>query len=162
VVAGVPALGGIQGDRRKDDVVKIYLAGPYADMEELQGWADALELAGHECTSRWLKEDPELPMGSSPADAARGAQMDLDDIDRSDAVICKIFPRGTLITGGGRHIEFGYAINESQNRLVPMRLICIGVGAETVFHHLPQIELYPDFMSALQALGWKEPVRLLP
>jgi hypothetical protein len=55
--------------------------------------------------------------------------MDLSDIDASECVISHTLNRGDLYTGGGRHIEFGYALARGK------RLFNVG-GHENVFHHL--------------------------
>ena len=105
-----------------------------------------LRNAGHICTSRWLGGERTYLSAKDVHDAAFQAKMDLDDIDSSDAIICKIFPRGTPISGGGRHIEFGYAMAKGK------RLMCVGEGAETVFHLMHNVTVYDTIKDAVRNL----------
>ena len=88
--------------------MKLYFAGKW----EVSTFA-ALNRAKRELgplisvTSRWLELDP-LTRTTSPADAARIARMDLEDIDRADGLV--LFNFYDQKQSPGRNIEFGYAL----------------------------------------------------
>lgn len=125
--------------------MKIYLAAQFKEQRLMQTWRLDLTLAGHEITSRWLdvSEEDETKITASVCNASI---IDLEDIDAADVVISKTLKRGDLFTGGGRHIEFGYAYSKGK------RLINIG-GYESVFHHLPNVVTIPTLEEAIELLN---------
>lgn len=105
--------------------MKIYLAAMWSERDRMLGEAQFLEARGHVVTSRWIH--------SCLSTDAENAQMDLDDVRAADILILySAGPRGTMFSGGGRQIEFGYAL------ALGMRVILIG-AVETCFHNLPQV-----------------------
>lgn len=114
--------------------MKIYLAAQFKEQVLMREWRRLLHNAGHIVTSRWLDADGEK---TETQEASLAADMDLSDIDICDVVISKTLNRGDLYTGGGRHIEYGYAMHAGKI------LINIG-GKESVFHskanYFPTIE----------------------
>lgn len=87
--------------------MNLYLAAAFHRKPEMLAAKALCEKAGHVITSRWLIESTDDPMH----EPILGAQMDLQDIERSTGLI--LFsdgPRGTPIIGGGRLVEFGYAL----------------------------------------------------
>ena len=115
--------------------MKVYIAAPYVRRQAAQWLRGTLETAGVEVTSRWLSE-------LNNNDHA-GAQMDLDDVDAADAIIL-YNPPNFHREGGGRHVEFGYAIAQGK------RLILVGTPS-VIFHYLDSVEVVPD-LQALIAL----------
>ncbi len=113
--------------------MKIYLAAPYAEMFLMRKWDLLLIDAGHVCTSRWVHGN------ESGMTQPQAAQMDLDDVDAADAVVLMAFPRGTPFTGGGRCVEFGYALARDKLALVVMAK---DGDLENIFHHLPQVVVF--------------------
>lgn len=109
--------------------LKIYLAAPFADRPKMEQVANRLKAAGHEVVARWVYG------GEEGLTRAAIAALDLDDVDACDTLVSFTFPRGTLSTGGGRHVEFGYALARGK------RLIVIG-ERENVFHHYFGVECY--------------------
>lgn len=104
--------------------MKIYLAAQFSEQSLMREWRDKLVAAGHEITSRWLEYDEvnlKIETGASEA------EVDLIDINLARVMISKTLNRGDMFTGGGRHIEFGYALANG------LKLINIG-GRESVFH----------------------------
>ena len=82
--------------------MKVYIAAPWELREDAKALGDRLTAAGIEITARWLTELD----GQSDLD---GAIMDLEDIDRSSALIL-LNPAEWAAKGtGGRHFECGYA-----------------------------------------------------
>jgi nucleoside 2-deoxyribosyltransferase len=110
--------------------VTIYLAALFSSRPEMEAIANLLRSKGHEITARWVYGGED---GLTRQDIAI---LDTDDVDAADTVVSFTFPRGTLTSGGGRHVEFGYALAKGK------RLVLIG-DRENVFHHFPGVELYP-------------------
>ena len=110
--------------------MKIYLAAPFADRPKMEIIADQLKAHGCVITARWVYG------GEDGLTREQIAVLDLDDVDAADTIISFTFPRGTLSSGGGRHVEFGYALAKGK------RLVVIGYR-ENVFHHWPTVEIYP-------------------
>lgn len=106
--------------------MNIYLCAQFKEQALMLVWAEKLINSGHTITSRWLGAKEE---GTNSKIAKDAADIDLDDIDKSEIVISHTLNRGDLYTGGGRHIEYGYALAKGK------RLINIG-GFESVFHSL--------------------------
>jgi len=122
--------------------MNIYLAAQFKEQETMRIWRSVL----HEnnlfyVTSRWLDHTEEL----NSADATTKALIDLEDIDASDVVISYTLNRGDMFTGGGRHIEFGYAYARNK------KLINIG-GYESVFHSLPNVITVKSLQEAIEFL----------
>jgi len=115
--------------------MKVYLAARYSRREEMIEHAVKLEMAGHLVTSTWLRGHNKAWTGETDDQWAKFALTDIIDVERSEVVISFTHPRGTLTTGGGRHVEFGYAYAKGK------KLVIIG-ERENVFHHLPGTEFY--------------------
>lgn len=106
--------------------MKIYLAAQFKEQPLMRQWEVKLKAAGHKVTSRWLYHTEE-DLKNNPNEAYNKANIDLCDIDISDCMISHTLNRGDLFTGGGRHIEYGYAMAKGK------KLINVG-GSESVFH----------------------------
>lgn len=117
--------------------MKIYLAAPFGDRPKMEIIANHLVARGCVITARWVYGGED---GLTRGDIAK---LDLDDVDAAEAVISFTFPRGTLSTGGGRHVEFGYGLARGK------RMIVIG-HRENVFHHFSGVEVYPTLESWLE------------
>lgn len=132
--------------------MKIYLATSYGRMHEMREVARKVRAAGHEITSRWIDGNEEHQTERD------SAFMDLEDVHRCDCVLSFTHPKGSLLPGGGRHVEFGYGYAQGK------RLVIVG-DRETVFHHLPDVEVFPDLDQALAYLkdwpGCEAPAQLL-
>lgn len=123
---------------------KIYLAARYSRRKELQGYARELEEAGFVVTSRWHKERSRKP--SRPTwpleDRRRVALEDFSDVLDADTVIAFTEPEDAPSSRGGRHVEFGIALQA--------RKVCVVIGPrENVFHCLPSVivcETWKDFL----------------
>ncbi len=119
--------------------MRIYLAATWESRERMRGTANILRKLGNIVTSRWLEDQ------HTQGTRAECAQIDLDDIDRADAIVLfSVGPRGTKFQGGGRCIEFGYAIAREK------ALILIG-EVESVFHELPQVKQFLTFQAFLDS-----------
>lgn len=128
--------------------MKIYVAGKFGMREKFRSTRDRLRALGHEVTSRWL-DDNEGGSSASAGSAEKSeaaATEDVEDVRAADAVMFFSMPVGSLNTGGGRYFELGLAFSEGK------RLIVVG-EKETIFHHLPEMEVYDSEDEALGALG---------
>lgn len=85
--------------------MKIYIAAKYERRldDDLKQFRLGLEALGHEITAQWL-DNAEESKGLREA-----AIMDVEDVDRADALIFVGQPRGSVNRGGGRWFEFGLA-----------------------------------------------------
>jgi len=121
--------------------MKIYLCAQFSEQALMQAWKSILEDYNYTITSRWLYaiEADLATAGTS------NAEMDLEDINEADVVISKTLKRGDMFTGGGRHIEFGYAYAKGKH------LINVG-GYESVFHKLPQVITVSTIFAAIPIL----------
>jgi len=106
--------------------MKIYLAAQFKEQDIMIQWSILLREHGHFITSRWLFATEEL---TNTSKAYNAATIDLEDIDEAECLISSTLKRGELFTGGGRHIEYGYALAKGK------KLINVG-GFESVFHNL--------------------------
>mgnify|MGYP001616147807 CR=1 FL=1 len=71
-----------------------------------------------------------------------------EDIDKADAVLSFTHPRGTMTTGGGRHVEFGYALAKGK------KVALIG-ERENIFHDHPSVEVFSNINNWMAAYGYK-------
>ena len=121
--------------------MKVYLAAMYSLRETTaRDYAQILVDMGHEVTSRWLVEDE--PPGSETVSAIK----DLSDVHRADALVLITNPFGTKYTGGGRHVEMGYAL------ALRRHVVCVG-DFETIFQHLPQVPVFDTIEKAAAYLS---------
>ena len=124
---------------------KVYLAALFRRMNEMGKVADYLKEKGFEITSRWVYGG-EATAGSNEACAL----LDLEDVDNADAIISFTHARGTMTSGGGRHVEFGYALAKGKE--------CVIIGPkENVFHHHPKVK---QFNSIDEFLSQNHPLPL--
>jgi nucleoside 2-deoxyribosyltransferase len=83
--------------------MNIYLASRMSRLPELNRYKAQIEALGHTVTSQWLEGKEE---GLTQVDITN---LDLGDIDRSDAIVLFTQAVGSSNPGGNRLIEFGYA-----------------------------------------------------
>jgi hypothetical protein len=129
--------------------MKIYIAAHYDRRFEMLGVAADLVRAGHEVTSRWIEggrgEPPEL----------LASVENFGDLARADCLVAFTeSPCGGAASAasGGRQVEFGVALATGK------RLFIVG-PRETVFHHLPWVEVYPSTGELIA--GLKRPRKVL-
>lgn len=104
--------------------MKIYIAASFDARERALTLAGNLMLQGHEITSRWL-------FGDIPGTKAEIAQVDLDDVDRADAVLELSAENGERVRGG-KFYEAGYARGKGK------KVYLLG-NAEHIFHELSEV-----------------------
>ena len=123
----------------------IYLAGQYERRDEFREYAHELLAQGYNVTSRWLFNEQDMRL-ASPSEIKLFAKTDLDDVARSNVLIAFTEPEnaGGTSTRGGRHVEFGYALN------LDMEILIVGPRRENVFHYLiGDRRIYDKFASKL-------------
>lgn len=126
--------------------MKIYLAAQFSEQALMKEWRKLLRQNGHYVTSRWLEvKESQLGETFNPS-AAEEAAKDLHDITACEIMISRTLSRGLLFTGGGRHIEFGFAL--AQEKL----MINVG-GYESVFHRLPQVRTVSTIEQAIEIVN---------
>lgn len=108
--------------------MKIYVASMWSARDDSRNLARKLILARHGVTSRWLLDSH----SGSATPAEQRATWDLEDVDAADALVLVTLPVGTTYEGGGRQVEFGYAVARGK------RVFVLG-EREHLFCHLPQI-----------------------
>lgn len=124
--------------------MKVYLAARFSDRPYMELVADKLKSHGVEVTARWVYGGED---GLTRKDIA---VLDIDDVAACDTLVTYTQPYGTVTKGGGRHVEFGYALATGK------RLILIG-ERENVFHHYPNVMAFPTLQAWLVADGIVEP-----
>lgn len=116
--------------------MRVYLAAPYPSRDVLREYANDLFHIGFQVTSSWLLEEHEISPGTSGAavdlpddQVDKHALDDMADIDRSELLV--LFTENVVQgpSGGGRHVETGYALAKG------MPIIVVG-DPENVFHRL--------------------------
>ena len=122
--------------------MKIYLAAQFKEQALMREWREKLRQNGHYVTSRWLEVSEATEKESASTEAAK----DLHDIHASEIMISHTINRGDLFTGGGRHIEFGFAL------ALEKKLINVG-GYESVFHQLPQVITVSTIEQAIEIVN---------
>ena len=110
--------------------MKIYLAAKFEQQKTMRSVRDFLVNDGHEVTSRWIDVEHESDEAHTVTDEMRieYAQMDIDDVLKADALIAFSHPRSEPGIGGGRHVEFGIALQAGKD------IIVVGPKGEHIFH----------------------------
>jgi len=122
--------------------MKIYLAAQFKEQKLMKEWRELLRQSGHYVTSRWL----EVSESTEKNNAIDEAFKDLYDIRMAEIIISHTLKRGDLFTGGGRHIEFGFAL------ALEKKLINVG-GYESIFHQLPQVITVSTIEQAIEIVN---------
>lgn len=121
-------------------MTKVYIAGRYNLLNELAAEGKKYKEAGIELTSTWLDNAED---GMSFEDIAR---IDLEDVKRADVLVVYTEPYGTPFTGGGRHVETGYAMGLGKEVIVVGPL-------ENIFHWHHSVRVFPRTEYAIRYLN---------
>lgn len=111
--------------------LKFYLAARFPLRPQMERYANELlaKSVGSECVARWVYG------GEDGLDRRQIALLDLEDVDRCNTMMLFTHPRGSKQTGGGRFVEFGYALAKKKR--------CIVIGEyENVFISHPGVLVY--------------------
>ena len=122
----------------------VYLAGPWANRDEVRQAREQLQRAGIQVNAQWL--DVEMKEGAGDTaesqaaagyDMAAEAKRDLDDIDDSDMIVVM-----NLQKSEGKAVEQGLALERGMPVVV--------VGRRTnVFQYLPQVTVVETLEEAI-------------
>jgi nucleoside 2-deoxyribosyltransferase len=117
--------------------MRVYLAGAWGRREEILRVANRLCEVGVEITSNWLTEEEGMQSGSKERFLRERAYVDLQDIDRADAIVrfadvprTRQVPRALI--SGARMFEMGYAKAKGKT------LFVVG-GKQNVFDRLAEV-----------------------
>lgn len=110
---------------------KIYLAALFSRRAEMEEIANKLRSYGYHVCSRWVFG------GEDGLTREQISLVDIEDVDKCDVLISFTHPRGSMTSGGGRHVEFGYAMARGKE------LVIVG-ERENVFHHFPAVSVYEN------------------
>lgn len=117
---------------------QIYLADKFGHREKMRHVAELLRSDGHGITSQWIEIDDGTGTCDDPNPddvvRARGAAMDLAQVQMADTLLAFSYPRSLPNIGGGRHVEFGWALAHD------LRVIVVGPRGEHVFHYAEGVE----------------------
>lgn len=121
-----------------DKTPKVYLAARFPRRAELEALVPELEAkTGWKVNARWVFGGEE---GLSRRDIAH---LDLEDVDTSDILILFTEPYGSENPGGGRFVEFGYA-------LACGKVVYVVGEYENVFTHHRKVLVYPTLGDLLR------------
>lgn len=129
--------------------MKVYLASRYSRRGELQCYARELGVLGIECTSRWLGPSGEQEKNPSVEHRQKCAKIDIDDVDACDTLVLFTEPKGTPVTGGGRHFEAGYAFAKGK------RIMVVG-SREHIFLEMDSVSLFESWQDALNQIEYED------
>lgn len=132
-------------------MLKVYLAAPYSWKEQMQAYREELSAMNVEVTSRWLDEPHKST--TQIGDLAREefqkyAIQDINDVRYADILVFFTDPTKTIVRGG-RHVEFGVALERD------MEIYVLG-SEENIFHYLPSVthfENWEQIKNALQRMA---------
>ena len=120
--------------------MKIYVAGPLADTENVQAVQSALVAAGHELTLDWSR-GPDVTFvdgyGSRPVLSAKLAIEDLNAVLGADAVLVV----SSEHEGRGMFVEFGAALARAERGDLRHVVVIGQIRHESVFYYHPAVQL---------------------
>lgn len=132
--------------------VKIYVAGPLADLPQVQSVQHAVVAAGHELSLDWSR-GPDVVLaddyGSVPDVSAQLASEDLDAVLTADAVLVI----ASRHDGRGMFVELGAALARAL-RLELDHVVVIGqIHHESVFYYHPVVQRWSTVEDWLASLA---------
>jgi hypothetical protein len=116
--------------------MKIYLAAKFELQKTMRDVRNFLTNDGHVITSRWIDVEHESDGAHTVTDELRVsyAQMDVDDVRAAEVLVAFSNHRHEPGIGGGRHVEFGIALQANKP------IIVVGPKGEHIFHYWPGVE----------------------
>lgn len=117
---------------------KVYLAARFPQRGEMESYVPLFTQNKYNVIARWVFGGEE---GLTREDIA---VLDLEDVDKCDVFVLFTQPYGTLVPGGGRFVEFGYAIAKGKEIHV------IG-DRENVFMHTPGVSVHNSLTEFFRA-----------
>lgn len=131
--------------------MKIYVAGPLADIEKVQRVQSAVVAAGHELTLDWTR-GPDVTLvkdyGSLPEVSANLATDDLNAVLCADAVLVVMSKHD----GRGMFVELGAALTRASRGDLKHVVILGPTQHESVFCYHPAVQRVSDVDDWLASL----------
>ena len=131
-------------------MTKIYISSTYARKHEAEDLAARIHALGqniYEVVSTWHTSPPTADDGISDGlsfdDQKKFAKVDLEEVESCDLLIALTEGKASPYSGGGRHVEFGYALALGKDTWV------IG-PTENIFHTLSDCRLPANGMDPVQ------------
>ena len=119
--------------------MKIYVAGPLADIDGVQAVQAAVVAAGHELTLDWTR-GPDATLvqsyASAPALSASLASDDLDAVLSAEAVLIVMSDED----GRGMFVELGAALARAQRGDLQHVVVLGPIRQESVFYYHPAVQ----------------------
>jgi nucleoside 2-deoxyribosyltransferase len=133
--------------------MKIYIAGPWVQKEDIAKIALQVEAEGHKITHKWweVENGEELEANREPAELRRQGQLDLAGVMNADTVLLI-----NSMKSEGKAVEQGIALGQD----IP--IIAVGKRGEhsnNVFHYLPNYRWVDDVEHAIEELQWIDAVK---
>lgn len=128
--------------------MKVYIAAQYARKREVRQYSLILRDHGHAVVQTWHLEPHEANVTLAQCGdelLVQYSERDLGELRTCDILIFFAEDQHSQPPRGGRHVEFGYALAHDK------RILVVG-ERENMFHYLPDVEVYPSFSAAIQAL----------
>lgn len=117
--------------------MRIYVAGPLADTEQVQAVQSAVVAAGHELSLDWSR-GPDVKFddhGSLPAVSAELASEDLDAVLTADAVLVVASEHD----GRGMFVELGAALARARRGELKHVVVIGTIRHESAFYYHPAV-----------------------
>ena len=132
-------------------MVSIYLASRYERKAELKSYAnDLIALGDCSINSSWLYNG--LDDETVGKDASLHAARDLEDVDKSDLVICFTESDSTVYKRGGSHVELGYALAKGKIVLIVGPRVNIFHSLDCVYQFDTWYEAYTEMNRLLKVI----------
>ena len=136
---------------------KVYFSARYSRRRELADYRTALAASDVEVTSRWITDDPPVPVRElTEQHWQQLAEKDLADIARADAVVA--FTEAPGGGNGGRHVELGVGVG------LKKAIVIVG-EPEHLFHRLDgahRVKNWPAAIQVIKRLALRSDGRPLP
>lgn len=125
--------------------MRVYVAGRTKDVGTVQRVQSMVRGVGHEITFNWTGVEGEIrdSWASDPTRAREISSLERDAVRDADMLVLVWHEHGGL----GALIETGMALAQGK------RVIVYGVPRESVFWYAPGVEMAPDAIALMAALG---------
>ena len=121
--------------------MKIYVAGRFKKIDEINEYYSQLEKQGHVITNKWTEQEPIKPFINNLDKARQYLQEDFTGIKNADAVILIAEYEADA---RGCHVELGFALNEAEQRLLKI-IVVYKKDNPSMFYMDPKITLVRSF-----------------
>lgn len=129
-------------------MLRVYLAAPYRQKEQIRNYAIELQSLGIIVTSRWLDE-PDKPTvqlkEQDPSILREYAAHDVDDVATADVMVLWTDPTKTIVRQG-RTLESGIAL------ALNIPILVMGLEYENIFHYLPEFQHFETWLQVRNEL----------